>query len=114
MRSVTYRRWDVVAVSYPFIEGDEAKRRPAVIVSGDDLNASHGVYWVAMITSAKSGQRPEDIAVTDRRKAGLPESCVIRASRLTTLSDLQVSYRLGSIAAKDRRAVTGLLKKYLP
>ncbi len=46
--------------------------------------------------------------------AGLPESCVIRASRLTTLSDVQISYRLGSITAKDRRPVTGLLKKYLP
>lgn len=111
---MTYKRWDVVAVPYPFIEGDEAKRRPALIVSGDDLNASHGVYWVAMITSAKSGERPEDIVVTDHRKAGLPESCVIRASRLTTLSDVQISYRLGTITAKDRRAVTGLLKKYLP
>ncbi len=111
---MTYKRWDVVAVPYPFIEGDEAKRRPALIVSGDDLNTTHGVYWVAMITSAKSGKRPEDIAVTDHQKAGLPESCVIRASRLTTLSDVQISYRLGSISVKDRRAVTGLLKKYLP
>ncbi len=111
---MTFKRWEVVAVRYPFIEGDEAKRRPALIVSADDLNTSHGVYWVAMITSAKSGQRPEDIAVTDHRKAGLPESCVIRVSRLATLSDVQIAYRLGSITAKDRRAVTGLLKKYLP
>lgn len=111
---MTYKRWDVVAVPYPFIEGGEAKRRPALIVSADDLNASHGVYWVAMITSAKSGKRPEDIAVTDHRKAGLPESCVIRASRLATLSDLQIAYRLGSITSKDRRAVTGFLKKHLP
>jgi mRNA interferase MazF len=111
---VTYRRWDVVAVPYPFIEGDESKRRPALIVSSEALNASHGVFWVAMITTAKAGKRPDDIAITDYRQAGLPESCVIRVSRLATLSDVHVAYRLGTITARDRRAVTGLLRRYLP
>ncbi|MFQ5984770.1 MAG: type II toxin-antitoxin system PemK/MazF family toxin [Alphaproteobacteria bacterium] len=111
---MTYKRWDVVAVDYPFIEGGEAKKRPAVIVSTDALHAAHGVYWTVMITTAKAGIRPEDIPVTDHRKAGLPEDCVIRVPRLTTLSDAQVSHRRGSIAPKDRYAVTALLKKYLP
>ena len=111
---MTYKRWDVVAVNYPFIEGDTAKRRPAVIVSTDSLYAAHRVYWTVMVTTAKAGVRRGDIAVTDHEKAGLPEDCVIRVPRLTTLSDLQVSHRRGSIAAKDRKAVTALLKTYLP
>lgn len=111
---MTYRRWDVVAVHYPFIEGTEAKRRPALIVSADALRAAHGVYWTVMVTTAKAGARPEDIAVSDARKVGLPEDCVIRVVRLTTLSDAQISHRVGSITAKDRNAVSALLKKYLP
>lgn len=111
---MTYKRWDIVAVPYPYIEGDEAKRRPALIVSGDPLYATHGVYWVVMITTAKAGVRREDIPVTDHRKAGLPQDCVIRVPRLTTLSDAQISRRIGTITAKDRRAVGALLKKYLP
>ncbi len=111
---MSYKRWDVVAVYYPFIEGHEAKRRPGVILSTDDLHARHGVYWIAMITTAGAGARPEDIAVSDRAKAGLPENCVIRVPRLATLSDAQISHRIGSLVPKDRNAVSGLLRKYMP
>ena len=111
---MTYRRWDVVAVNYPFIEGDEAKRRPALIVSSDTLRATHGVYWGVMITTARAGARPEDVAVTNHETAGLPEECVIRVTRLTTLGEVQISHRTGSITRKDRDAVAALLKKYLP
>jgi len=104
----------VVAVHYPFIEGHDAKKRPALIVSTDELRVNHGIYWTAMITTAKAGARPEDVPVTDRKKAGLASDCVIRISRLTTLSDAQISHSLGTLTAKDRRAVTALLRKYLP
>ncbi|MGQ0662450.1 MAG: type II toxin-antitoxin system PemK/MazF family toxin [Pseudomonadota bacterium] len=113
-RSVTYRRWDVVAVHYPFIEGGEAKKRPALIVSADELHATHGVYWAVMITTAAGGTREQDIAVTDHGKAGLPTNCVIRVPRLTTLGDPQVSHRIGSITPKDRNAVSALFRRYLP
>jgi mRNA-degrading endonuclease toxin of MazEF toxin-antitoxin module len=109
-----YKRWDVVAVAFPFVEGDAAKRRPAVIVSGDSLAVDHGVYWIAMITTAKAGIRPGDLPVTDHRKVGLPEDCVIRVSRITTLSEAQIARRLGSLTARDRTAVATLLRRYLP
>src|SRR3712207_1977362 len=64
-RFVTYRRWDVVAVDYPFIEGLESKRRPAVVVSMEALRAEAGVYWLMMITTAKAGIRPGDIPVRE-------------------------------------------------
>ncbi len=110
---MTYRRWDVVAVQYPFIEGLEAKRRPALVVSANEFHGLHGVYWLAMITTAKAGRRPEDIPVTEHRKAGLPEDCVIRVPRLVSLGEAQISRRIGQIPPKDRNAVTRLLKRYL-
>jgi mRNA interferase MazF len=111
---VTYKRWDVVVVPYPFIDVGEVKHRPALIVSGEDLHRSHGVYWIAMITTAKAGRQPDDILVTNHAQAGLPENCVIRVKRLTALNETQISRRIGTITAKDRRAVGALLKKYLP
>ena len=111
---MTYRRWDVVAVHYPFIEVTEAKKRPALIVSSEALHDLHHVYWAAMITTARAGVRPGDIAISDCRKAGLPEDCVIRLSRATTLSDIQISHRTGSVVPRDRNAVAALLKRYLP
>jgi mRNA-degrading endonuclease toxin of MazEF toxin-antitoxin module len=56
---VTYKKWDVIAVPFPFVEGTEAKRRPALIVSSDALHAPHRVYWAMMITTAKAGVRPD-------------------------------------------------------
>ena len=110
---MTYSRWDVVAVSFPFLEGTDAKRRPALIVSTDRLEKEQALYWIAMITTAKSGSRRDDIAVTNRERAGLPEECVIRVARLATISDAQIARRLGEITPKDRNAVLSLLRRYM-
>jgi mRNA-degrading endonuclease toxin of MazEF toxin-antitoxin module len=110
---VTCKRWDVVAVSFPFLEGTDAKRRPALIVSTDRLEKEQSLYWIAMITTAKSGNRRDDIVVTNRERAGLPEDCVIRVARLATVGDAQVVRRLGEIVPKDRNAVLALLRRYV-
>jgi mRNA-degrading endonuclease toxin of MazEF toxin-antitoxin module len=106
------KRSDVVAVSFPFLEGTDAKRRPALIVSTERLEKEQSLYWIAMITTAKSGSRRDDISVTDLMRAGLPEACVIRTARLATVSDAQVTRRLGDITPKDRNAVLSLMRRY--
>lgn len=113
MRSETYDRFDVVVVQYPFLEGDQAKHRPALIVSSPDLHRAHALYWVMMITTAKAGLRPNDILLANHRAAGLPEPCVVRPSRLTTLSQTQIARRLGQIGAKDRNAVIAIVKRWM-
>lgn len=111
---MSYSRWDVVAVHFPFLEGTDAKRRPALIVSSDRLYKEHGLYWIAMITTAKTGPRTGDIAITNLTRTGLPEACVIRPARLAAVSEGQIARRLGDIVPKERNAVTALLKLYLP
>ena len=111
---MTYNRWDVVAVEFPFLEGTDAKRRPALVVSSDRLRHDHGLYWIAMITTAKAGRKPDDVAVTNHERAGLPQDCVIRVSRLAVTGESQIARRLGDITSKDRTAVTALLRRYIP
>lgn len=111
---MTYSRWDVVAVDFPFAEGVEAKRRPGLVVSASRLHDFHKVYWIVMISSAQAGERPDDILVTDPEKVGLPVACAIRVARLATDSASIVQRRIGSISAKDRAAVVSLLKKFAP
>ena len=112
--SVIFERWDVVTVEFPFVEGAGSKRRPALIVSTDRLRQDYGVYWIVMITTAKAGQKQGDVEVSDRARAGLPEECVIRASRLMTIGDTQIGRKLGNITPKDRNAVSAFLKRYAP
>lgn len=112
--SVTYNRWDIVAVHFPFLEGGDAKCRPALIVSSDKLHGEQGMFWIVMITTAKSGVRNGDIPVTNYEDAGLTEHCVIRVSRITAVGETQIARRIGQIMAKDRNAVAVLLKRYMP
>jgi hypothetical protein len=67
-----------------------------------------------MITTAKAGIRPDDIAIADQERAGLPQECVIRVSRIAAVSEDHVTRRMGDITTKDRNAVAALLRRYLP
>jgi mRNA interferase MazF len=111
---VTYKRWDVVSIDFPFVEGTDAKRRPGLIVSSERLRNDYGVYWIAMITTAGSGALPDDIPITNHERVGLRHACFIRVARLTTVNDALIGRRLGEITAKDRTAVSGLLRRYMP
>jgi mRNA-degrading endonuclease toxin of MazEF toxin-antitoxin module len=111
---VTYSRWDVVAIDFPFVEGDESKRRPGLVVSTARLHDAHKLYWIAMISSAQAGERVDDIVVTDPEKVGLPVKCAIRTARLATVSESRIQRRIGAISPKDRTAVLSLIKKFAP
>ncbi len=111
---MTYSRFDVVAVDFPFVEGIEAKRRPGLVVSTPRLHDTHKVYWIVMISSAEAGERADDILVTDPQKVGLPIKCAIRVSRLAAVSETRIQRRIGSASAKDRNAVLALMKKFAP
>jgi mRNA-degrading endonuclease toxin of MazEF toxin-antitoxin module len=111
---VTYSRWDVVAVDFPFVEGDEAKRRPGLVVSAARLHDTHKLFWIAMISSAQAGERVDDILITEHEKVGLPVKCAIRPARVAAVSESRIQRRIGTISAKDRNAVVALMKKFLP
>jgi mRNA-degrading endonuclease toxin of MazEF toxin-antitoxin module len=83
---VTFRRWDIVAVPFPFIEGYAVKRRPALVVSSDVFHRAHRTCFGAMNTTARHMQdrRPDDIEIADLGTAGLRHPCVIRVARLAT------------------------------
>lgn len=111
---MTFNRWDVVAVDFPFVEVMEAKKRPGLIVSTARLHDFHKLYWIAMISSAQAGERTDDILVTDPEKVGLNVRCAIRVGRMAAISESRIQRRLGPIQAKDRTAVIALMKKFAP
>ncbi len=48
----TFTPGDVVKVPFPYTDRPTRQRRPALIVSGPDLQRTHGLSWLLMITSA--------------------------------------------------------------
>jgi mRNA-degrading endonuclease toxin of MazEF toxin-antitoxin module len=62
---VTFSRWQVISVPFPFVEGQGNKRRPALVVSTDAFHRAHRACFGAMITTARQMQelRPDDIPI---------------------------------------------------
>ena len=109
--TVSYERFDVVKVPFPFTDKVRVKKRPALILSANaPFNAPAGHSVLAMITSAKNAAWPLDVAVNDLTAAGLPAPSVVRM-KLFTLDHRLVLGKIGRLAAADEAAVTRALKK---
>jgi mRNA interferase MazF len=101
---VTFDRFDVVRVPFPFTDRQAHKNRPALVLSNAAFNAPAGHSVMAMITSAKHSAWPLDVLITDLVVAGLPASSVVRF-KLFTLDHRLVRGRLGRLATSDQAKV---------
>lgn len=112
---MTFRRWDVISVPFPFVERSATKRRPALVISADAFHHAHRACFSAMITTARNMQdvRRDGIEITDLGEAGLPRPCVIRVARSATFEWSEQIRRIGVLGAPERRAVTTLIAGWL-
>ena len=112
---MTCKRWDVISVPFPFVEGHATKRRPALVVSTDAFHRAHRACFGAMITTARHMRdvRPDDIAIEDLSEAGLSRPCVIRVARLATFELSDQIRRVGTLRRSERQAIATLLQRWL-
>ena len=109
---MSFARFDVVIVPFPFTDRPVTRRRPALVVSNAEWNAASGHVVAAMITSARQSAWPHDVLVTDRAAAGLTAPCVVRM-KLFTLEAGLVIRRAGTLARDDAAAVEAALAAVL-
>lgn len=106
---MTYDRFDVVTVPFPFTDKARVKRRPALVLSDPAAfgrRVGHSV--MAMITSAGNPPWPLDVPIGDLEAAGLPAASIVRM-KLFTLDHRFVLARRGHLGDEDRRAVSRAL-----
>ncbi|MSP50107.1 MAG: type II toxin-antitoxin system PemK/MazF family toxin [Alphaproteobacteria bacterium] len=94
----SFRQGDVVAVPFPHTDRPTRQRRPALVVSPGDIEADHGLLWVAMITSAANRGWPADVPVGNPARAGLPAPSIVRPRKIATI-EARDAERLGSVHA---------------
>jgi mRNA interferase MazF len=102
---VTFERFWVVIVPFPFTDSAAARRRPAVVISApEELGRGVGHSVLAMVTSAANPSWPLDVPIEDLEAAGLPQASVVRM-KLFTLDDRLVLRVAGQLAPSDCESV---------
>lgn len=111
MPIVTFERFEVVVVPFPFTDSTAARRRPTLVLSdGKAFNTPAGHSVMAMITTARNSTWPLDVPIGDIASAGLPAPSIVRL-KLFTLDHRFVLRRAGKLAVADARAVAAALRK---
>lgn len=95
-----YERGDVVLVLFPDSNRRTAKRRPALVVQADNLNAGLSQSIVAMITSNMArAAHPSRVAVARgfplSQKTGLLTDSVIMTDNLATVLHSEIDRVIG-------------------
>ena len=110
---MTFERFAVVRVPFPFTDREATKNRPALVLSDPDaFNTTAGHSVMAMITSAANPPWPLDCPIADLQAAGLPAPSKVRF-KLFTLDHRLVRGRLGRLSADDEARVRQRLAKLL-
>jgi mRNA-degrading endonuclease toxin of MazEF toxin-antitoxin module len=104
--------WDIVRVDFPFADEATTRRRPALVIANAPANDVFSILWIVMITSARHGQWPLDVPVSDLAIGGLSHACVVRTSKITGL-DSRLATRIGTLAVADQGRVSRGLRTIL-
>jgi mRNA interferase MazF len=95
---LTFSRGDVVKVPFPYTDSAARQSRPALVVSGPELEADHGLLWVLMITTAANRGWSGDVGIPRLPATGLPVASVVRTAKIATL-DCAHATRIGRVAS---------------
>ncbi len=99
----------VVVVPFPYSDRLAEKRRPALVISHEDLPDILGRVWVAMITSAPTSLLG-DAVLADHASVGLTVPSTLRASKIATLDSDRVLRVLGRLSARDEATARAALR----
>lgn len=99
------RKFDIVVVDFPYIEGNnKSKIRPAVVVSTDEYNKQTDFVVIAMITSAKHSKLWNDIEIIHPEKAELKEPSIIRM-KFANILQSDILAKIGKLDKENQIAL---------
>jgi mRNA interferase MazF len=104
--------WDIVKVPFPYTDRPVRQNRPALVIAAGELEATHGLLWLAMITSAANRGWTGDVLITGLGMAGLPVPSIVRPVKLATI-EARDAQRLGTLPPAERNAVSRSLRDRL-
>lgn len=97
------RRGDVVVADFPFVDG-RSKKRPAVVIQCDTLNAKLTNTMVAMITGNTHliGKEPTQFLIDPGtpagKSSGLNHASAVRCNNVMTIAQSNIIHTLGHLS----------------
>lgn len=106
---MSFERFAIHFVEFPFSDKPLQKGRPALVISDHAFSHATGNVIVAMITSARHSDWPGDCVIDDLGAAGLTHSSIVRL-RFATIASPRLGRLQGHLARGDRARVTDALR----
>lgn len=108
-------RGDVVEIIWPFTDQTGSKRRPALVVQADYLNAVIDDTILVQITSSQHGLPDTEVLLDPavERDSGLSKVCVASCMNVLTFDQSFVIRTIGFLSANAMREVERCLKAVL-
>jgi mRNA interferase MazF len=107
-----FEAFSVLRVPFPFTDRAVQRRRPAVMISGPNVQRGSSHVLLAMITTAMRSSWPLDWPIQDLASSGLRVPCCVRF-KLFSLDERLILGQLGRLAAGDRSGVRANLQRLL-
>jgi mRNA interferase MazF len=107
-----FKPGDVILVSFAFSDKEDAKQRPALVLSTEKCHKGRQELVMAAITSNADRILIGDTLLTEWKKAGLLLPSVATAV-IRTIKQSMVRRTLGSVTGEDFASVKGSLKHVL-
>jgi mRNA interferase MazF len=110
--TTTYKRGDVVLVSFPFTDLTATKQRPALIVSPDSVNRLNQDFILAAITSQLPGdEHSVGLSEGDFQQGKLPKKSVIRITKMFTMHSMLIRKKIGTLKPAKMDEVLDRMRK---
>lgn len=98
---MTYNKWDVVLVPFPFSDLSAIKKRPALIVSPNIYNDGNDIIIAFITTNIPERLKAGDYKVEFWKEAGLISSSLLRM-KFATITKKIILKKLGILHNPDQ------------
>jgi len=106
--TMTYKKWDIVFVPFPFTDLTVSKKRPALVVSPNEYNLEKDVVIAFITSKIHMEKRLGDYKIKDWTKASLPKPSTIRM-KFATIDQSIIVRKLGRLTKNDTTEFNDLL-----
>lgn len=109
--TMTYKRWDIILVPFPFTNLRTVKKRPALILSPDSYNSDRDVVILFITSNIHAKPKPGDHSIEFWKESGLPKPSMTKM-KFATIATSIIDKKIGSLHNSDRSTIKEKMRTF--